>query len=616
MFSDLLTALRYAVKNTNDVQLARNQERLRLEQINNEIKDSLVKSISELNETIKTLKIQQENDILKLNKQHENATREITIRYNQRFQELTSDLQNSSNKIVVQDLRLKKVNNENKTLNNSLQHSHMLCANMISLLKSADHFILREHRKKQLLVDGLTYITNEYSNTYSRKSALESYFGGLALKNGSPSSSNAIDLLNHNTPIPSINKADIDESKKATHLTNRLGLSPRHTSQTPKPYLSLYNIHSGNDMRRGMKKSSILLHSPARPQNANNSRSMFNVKRSKSIKRLKSKTASPKRSMNNVILGKHLNDKHDGIYNNKTVPGGGNMYSSSSSSNSNTNSRGSNHAVNNNEKVSLKQQQNMVKFNTLSYLSTSTVSYKNQIFDVTNQSKIKNGEESILHQSIPLINLKSYNILIIEFNQNNLQSLTNTLKKIGIGQSNIMTARTESVARSILDTKVIDLIFIRYWMPNSSIDKPFNVIGMVKRLLKDKTYVLQISNEDGEGESAQQQQEQQVRLIFEQNLKSLQHLLRTIKVIVTYDPLCVEEQDAIFASDPSGHRLTQAWAGGSQRQIVEPIITSNMSQNNILSNATLKLPIDGEPQRIDDLKMKLYNIFLMNDVQA
>ena len=96
----------------------------------------------------------------------------------------------------------------------------------------------------------------------------------------------------------------------------------------------------------------------------------------------------------------------------------------------------------------------------------------------------------------------------------------------------------------------------------------------------------------------------------------MQQLLRRIKVIVTYDPVCVEEQDAIFASDPSGHRLTQAWAGGSQRQIVEPIVSNNMSQNNILSNATLKLPIEGEPQRIDELKMKLYNIFLMNDVQA
>ena len=104
-----------------------------------------------------------------------------------------------------------------------------------------------------------------------------------------------------------------------------------------------------------------------------------------------------------------------------------------------------------------------------------------------------------------------------------------------------------------------------------------------------------------------------------------------------YDPLCVEEQDAIFASDPSGHRLTQAWAGGSQRQIVEPIITSGLLlsnnnnnqqplndrkkkqrndivHNNILSNVTLKLPINGEPQRIEELKMKLYHIFLMNDV--
>ena len=87
-----------------------------------------------------------------------------------------------------------------------------------------------------------------------------------------------------------------------------------------------------------------------------------------------------------------------------------------------------------------------------------------------------------------------------------------------------------------------------------------------------------------------------------------------------------------------GHRLTQAWAGGSQRQIVEPIITSalllsnnnnnqqplndrkkkeqrnDIVHNNILSNVTLKLPINGEPQRIEELKMKLYHVFLMNDV--
>ena len=254
------------------------------------------------------------------------------------------------------------------------------------------------------------------------------------------------------------------------------------------------------------------------------------------------------------------------------------------------------------------------------------------------------SSDSILHQSIPLINLKTYNILIIEFNQSHLQALTNTLKKIGVGQSNIMTARTESVARSILDTKVIDLIFIRYWMPNTKVNTQYNVVNMLTRLLKDKSYGLSPSSHTDDimdnatnEKMEKKQQQEQIRMVYEQNLKSLQSLINKIKVIIMYDPLCVEEQDAIFASDPSGHRLTQAWAGGSQRQIVEPIITSalllsnnnnnqqplndrkkkqrnDIVHNNILSNVTLKLPINGEPQRIEELKMKLYHVFLMNDV--
>ena len=56
----------------------------------------------------------------------------------------------------------------------------------------------------------------------------------------------------------------------------------------------------------------------------------------------------------------------------------------------------------------------------------------------------------------------------------------------------------------------------------------------------------------------------------------------------------MEEQDAIFASDPFGHRLTQAWAGGSQRQIVEPIITSAL----LLSNN------DNNQQPLNDRKKK------------
>ena len=40
-----------------------------------------------------------------LQKKHEHLIRETTIHYNQRLEELTSELQSSANKIVVQDIR-------------------------------------------------------------------------------------------------------------------------------------------------------------------------------------------------------------------------------------------------------------------------------------------------------------------------------------------------------------------------------------------------------------------------------------------------------------------------------------------------------------------------------
>ena len=185
------------MKCTNDVQVARNDERLRLEKINDEIKEMFNNEINKLKQEINDLKLKQENDIRFLQKKHEHLIRETTIHYNQRLEELTSELQSSANKIVVQDIRLKKMNNENRTLSTNLQHSHMLCANMISLLKAADHYILREYRKKQLLINGLTFVTNEYSNTYNRKNMLETYFGGLALKDGTSSFNTTIDLSNN-----------------------------------------------------------------------------------------------------------------------------------------------------------------------------------------------------------------------------------------------------------------------------------------------------------------------------------------------------------------------------------------------------------------------------------
>ena len=110
--------------------------------------------------------------------------------------------------------------------------------------------------KNKLLINGLTFVTNEYSNTYNRKNMLETYFGGLALKDGTSSFTTTIDLSNNSnnnnnnmakTMIPNINKDVESKSQQYTdNMTNRLGLSPRHISQTPKPYLSLYNIQGWN----------------------------------------------------------------------------------------------------------------------------------------------------------------------------------------------------------------------------------------------------------------------------------------------------------------------------------------------------------------------------------
>ena len=174
------------LKCANDVMVARNEERLRLEKKMEEIKTKMLIEIEDVKQHLEKSKIEHQQNVLALSANHEEKMRETAIRYNQKFEELTSELQICSNKIVVQDLRLKKLANDNEKLSTRLQQSHMLCANMISLLKAADHFIYREYQKKKLLVDGLAYVMNEYSNANNRKNALEGYFGGCTAGGTTP----------------------------------------------------------------------------------------------------------------------------------------------------------------------------------------------------------------------------------------------------------------------------------------------------------------------------------------------------------------------------------------------------------------------------------------------
>ena len=530
------------LKCANDVMVARNEERLRLERKMEEIREEMSIKIEDLNRHLEKSKIEHQHNLNALSAGHETEMREAAIRYNQKFEELTSELQNCSNKIVVQDLRLKKLATDNEDLSTRLQQSHMLCANMISLLKAADHFIYREYQKKRLLVDGLAYVMNEYSSVYNRKNALEGYFGGLALKNGTPPREN-IEIGNNAKLNYTKKRAHDDmESKGSDHkskMTQQLGLSPRHLTQTPKPYKSLYSINSGNDMRRSIKKMNIVKHSPTRPPG---SKRMLNANRCRSVKRLAQKDKD-KKTTNAMIVGTHLNGKMpQSVYlesPNTFMPDQATGLSAT--------------RVMYGQNYSHLQLQ---KLNTLFYLSTSVSSIKRQPFSLEKQAEDK-GLDFNLHQSIPMINFKTYNILIIGFNRDHIESLMSALKKIGIAQSNIFTARTESVARSILDTKVIDLIFMRYWMPNSATERQYNAFETAERLLKSKVYISELQLDSTENND----RARQIRLVHEQNLKSLQRLLRDVKIMITYDPLCAEEQDAIFASDKSGHRLTEAWTG-------------------------------------------------------
>ena len=57
--------------------------------------------------------------------------------------------------------------------------------------------------------------------------------------------------------------------------------------------------------------------------------------------------------------------------------------------------------------------------------------------------------------------------------------------------------------------------------------------------------------------------------------------------------------------------------GGSKRQIVEPVPSQHGVRSidkNIIGDSALKLPIDGDPRVVEDLKNKLFSIFLAQDV--
>ena len=74
------------------------------------------------------------------------------------------------------------------------------------------------------------------------------------------------------------------------------------------------------------------------------------------------------------------------------------------------------------------------KLNTLFYLSTSISSGKKQVFSLEKQAGDKRLDFN-LHQSIPMINFKVYNVLIIGFNRDHIESLTTALNKTGLAKT-------------------------------------------------------------------------------------------------------------------------------------------------------------------------------------
>ena len=147
---------------------------------------------------------------------------------------------------------------------------------------------------------------------------------------------------------------------------------------------------------------------------------------------------------------------------------------------------------------------------------------------------------------MPLINFKALTAIVIDHHQEMLKSTVTELKKSGIGM--VHTARTIEVARSVFATKIIDIVLIRYWMPEGTAEKT------IKKLW---------------GTSASSQN---AYTAGPANLRFWSKALESIVVITAYDPQCRAEQDAIFAADASGTRLSKAWTGGgSMRQIVKPL---------------------------------------------
>ena len=170
--------------------------------------------------------------------------RQLVLRMQARLDEYAEDKTQADRKLVVNDIRLKETMGKLETVEEELQQSRVLCANLTSSIKSLDWAALTLHRQRAITLQCLTDVAQNFFVTHRRKAELEQSFGGLT----------KTDILLHS------NMSDFppehSHGRQNEHrdlVNNHLGLSPRGkrgNCRVPQ-YMSLMHLAGGNDIRRG-----------------------------------------------------------------------------------------------------------------------------------------------------------------------------------------------------------------------------------------------------------------------------------------------------------------------------------------------------------------------------
>ena len=494
-------------------------------------------------------------------KDAEKIKRDMALRMKARMDEYGEEKRKCDQKLVVTEVRLKEATQKLEKSEEELQQSRMLCANMTAALKSLDWVAMRQSHQNQLLLFCLVDIASSFFLSAKRRVELERSFGGLAHGDALSMDTLNVDFTATCKPSQSLQ----NEGALPQSIGGRLGLSPR--GELP-PYLSLSHLHSGgNDARRGhqLQQKKRQLEGEMRRQPERPSRNASHRKLPvKSPRRMPSNgDVSPNRQQRLYMSGNGASPTSQVAFTKSVRSSDGIVMTNASSVTKLAQQKELHgfHAIRNNTRAT----------DILGFLGAPTVSFS---------SKYNPTRKGGYRGCLPLINFKAYTAIVIDHNEELMKSTVAVLKSVGIGA--VHTARTIEVARSIFDTTLIDLVLVRYWMPEGVVTETLSqLLG---------TQVTQ---------SRMQRNETDFRRAS--TLAFWHKSTGQVSVLTTYDPACRAEQDSIFSADKSGRRLSDAWnKSGSKRSVAAPLRPPGTD------GKPLSLPID----RQNDMPTRLHKLFL------